>query len=99
MFRKCDNLLRSFVFFLNSTISLLTEIARLCMKKLLIMFLNISYILSFLVVCRGVLSFRFGVYETIYNPVLSDYFGFDERTAAYFFFALVVSQITGTVLL
>lgn len=48
---------------------------------------------------RGVLSFRFGVYETLYNPVLSDSFGFTERESSYFFLGLVVSQISGTVIL
>ena len=48
---------------------------------------------------RGVLSFRFGVYETLYNPVLSDSFGFTEKESSYFFLGLVVSQISGTVIL
>lgn len=64
------------------------------------MFLNkIAHIILFLVICRAVLSFRFGVYETIFNPVLSDYFGFTVKYASYFFFALVASQISGTVIL
>ena len=57
------------------------------------------YILCFLILCRGVLSFRFGAYETIYNPVLSDYFGLTERDSSYFFFGLVIAQTSGTVLL
>ena len=57
------------------------------------------HILSFLILCRGVLSFRFGVYETIYNPVLSDYFGLTERDSSYFFFGLVIAQTSGTILL
>ncbi len=58
-----------------------------------------TYILCFLILCRGVLSFRFGAYETIYNPVLSDYFGLTERDTSYFFFGLVIAQTSGTVLL
>ena len=58
-----------------------------------------SYILSFLLLCRGVISSRFAAYETIYNPILSDYFGFDERESAYFFFGLVGAKTAGVVLL
>lgn len=57
------------------------------------------YILTSLIILRGVLSFRFGAYETIYNPVLSDYFGFNERDSSYYFFGLVLAQLAGTLLL
>lgn len=73
-----------------------------CVNAILSIFFHLtlhSYILTFLILCRGVLSFRFGVYETIYNPVLGDSFGFDERHASYFFFGLVISQISGTIIL
>ena len=56
-------------------------------------------LLVFLVVGRAVLSFRFCVYETLFNPILSDSFGLNERDASYFFFGLVAAQICGTIVL
>lgn len=56
-------------------------------------------IITFLIIARGVLSFRFGVYETLYNPVLSDSFGFTEKESSYFFLGLVSAQIAGTIIL
>ena len=56
-------------------------------------------VLVFLVVGRALLSFRFCVYETLFNPILADSFGLNERDSAYFFFGLVAAQVSGTIVL
>lgn len=61
--------------------------------------LTISKVLVFLVVGRALLGFRFCVYETLFNPILSDSFGLTERDSSYFFFGLVAAQVCGTVIL
>ena len=48
---------------------------------------------------RLVESFRFGVYETLLNPILSDSFGLDERDASYYFLGVAAAQIFGVVIL
>lgn len=42
---------------------------------------------------------RFGVLETLFNPILSDSFGFDERNASYIFLAFGLPHIAGSILL
>lgn len=61
--------------------------------------LTLSQVLVFLIVSRAALGFRFCVYETLFNPILSDSFGLNERDASYFFFGLVAAQVCGTILL
>lgn len=51
--------------------------------------------LVFLVVA----ALRFGYFETLFNPVLSDSFGFDERDASYYFLVLVIPYVGGVVIL
>ncbi len=48
---------------------------------------------------RGVTEIPFGLYEVIFNPVLSDYFGFSEGTTPYFFLGLGVLPIVGGLIL
>ncbi len=52
-------------------------------------------LLLFLVVA----ALRFGYFETLFNPVLSDSFGFDERDSSYYFLALAVPYLGGVLTL
>ena len=60
--------------------------------------LTLLQIVSILVVVKGTRHLSYPIYRTLYNPILSDQFGFTERDQAYFFFALVVPQFIGAVL-
>jgi len=44
-------------------------------------------------------ALRFGYFETLFNPVLSDSFGFDEKDSSYYFLALAAPYIAGVFLL
>ncbi len=46
-----------------------------------------------------VAALRFADFETLFNPVLSDSFGFDERDSSYYFLALAVPYVGGVIAL
>jgi len=50
-------------------------------------------IISFLIVLRGLITAKFIVYEELFNPILSDSFGFTDTQASYFFLALAPAQL------
>ena len=56
-------------------------------------------IVAFLVVVKAIIHLAYEIYRTLYNPLLSDQFGFTERDQSVFFFALVVPQFIGVVLM
>ena len=41
----------------------------------------------------------YGVVDTLFNPILSDYFGFTEKETSYFFVGVMVIHIAGSLLL
>ncbi len=51
--------------------------------------------LLFLVVA----ALRFGYFETLFNPILSDSFGFDEIESSYYFLALALPYLGGVLTL
>jgi len=50
-------------------------------------------IVTFLIFLRGVITAKFIVYEELFNPILSDSFGFTDTQASYFFLALAPAQV------
>ena len=59
------------------------------------MTLTVVQIMGFLIVARGVISSKFIVYEELFNPILSDSFGFTVKQTAYFFLLLLPAHVAG----
>ena len=49
-------------------------------------------------IVKGAGGLSYQVYGTMYNPILSDQFGFSEKFQTYFFFALAASHFIGSIL-
>ena len=45
---------------------------------------------------RAILASKFMVVETLFNPILSDYFGVNEKWRSYLFFGLIMPAIVGS---
>ena len=56
-------------------------------------------IVIFLVACTAVVKSRATVYEELFNPILSDSFGFSEDYTVYFFLIILVAPILGGIYL
>jgi len=57
--------------------------------------LTIVQIVGFLIVARGSITSKFIVYEQLFNPILSDSFGFTVKQMAYFFVLLLPAHVGG----
>ena len=53
----------------------------------------------FLIACTAVIKSRVTIYEELFNPILSDAFGFSEDNTVYFFLIILVAPILGGLLL
>jgi len=53
----------------------------------------------FLILSTAVVKARISVYEELFNPILSDSFGFSEDVTVYFFLLILLAPILGGVLL
>ena len=45
--------------------------------------------MGFLILARGVITSKFVIYEQLFNPILSDSFGFTVKQTSYFFLLLL----------
>ena len=54
---------------------------------------------TFLILCTAVVKSRISVYEGLFNPILSDSFGFSEDVTVYFFVIILISPLLGGLLL
>ena len=57
--------------------------------------LTITQIVGFLILARGVITSKFVIYEQLFNPILSDSFGFTVKQTSYFFVLLLPPTIGG----
>ena len=57
--------------------------------------LTITQIVGFLILARGVITSKFVIYEQLFNPILSDSFGFTVKQTSYFFLLLLPATIIG----
>ena len=55
--------------------------------------LTITQIVGFLILARGVITSKFVIYEQLFNPILSDSFGFSVKQTSYFFVLLLPATI------
>ena len=56
-------------------------------------------VLLFFTVAAYATESNYGVVDTLFNPMLSEYFGFTEKENSYFFVGLVLVYIAGSLLL
>jgi len=67
---------------------------KLCRNNIWLLFLNcVLQIVSFLIIAKGVITSKFIVYEELFNPILSDSFGFTVKDTSYFFVLLLPAQL------
>ena len=57
--------------------------------------LTITQIVGFLLLARGVITSKFVIYEQLFNPILSDSFGFSVKQTSYFFVLLLPATVGG----
>ena len=57
------------------------------------------YIIITMVILSMIEVFRFSILETLFNPILSDSFGLNERGSSYVFLGFGVVDIVGAILL
>ena len=57
--------------------------------------LTVIQIVGFLILARAVISINDIVYEELFNPILSDSFGFTIKQTSYFFVLLLLPNIGG----
>ena len=53
----------------------------------------------FFIVAAYATESSYGVVDTLFNPILSDYFGFTEKETSYYFVGLMLVFIAGSLLL
>jgi len=56
-------------------------------------------VLVFFIVAAYITESNYSVVDTLFNPILSDYFGFTEKENSYFFVGLILVFIAGSLLL
>ena len=56
-------------------------------------------VLLFFIAASYVMDSSYGVVDTLFNPILSDYFGFTERETSYFFLGVMTIHVVGSLLL
>ena len=56
-------------------------------------FLTAPQIISFLIIAKGLITSKFIIYEQLFNPILSDSFGFTVKDTSYFFVLLLPAQL------
>ena len=56
-------------------------------------------VLLFFIAASYVMDSSYGVVDTLFNPILSDYFGFTERETSYFFLGVMMIHVIGSLLL
>ena len=57
--------------------------------------LTIVQIVAFFILTRGLISSKVVIYEQLFNPILSDSFGFTVKQTSYFFLLLLPPTIGG----
>ena len=57
--------------------------------------LTITQVVGFLILARGVITSKFVIYEQLFNPILSDSFGFSVKQTSYFFVLLLPATVGG----
>ena len=55
-------------------------------------------IVGFLILMRGFISSEFIVYQQLFNPILSDSFGFTVKQISYFFVLLLPATVGGVLM-
>ena len=58
-----------------------------------LLLLTVLQIISFLIIARGAITSKFVIYEELFNPILSDSFGFTVKDTSYFFVLLLPTHI------
>ena len=58
-----------------------------------LLLLTVLQIISFLIIARGAITSKFVIYEELFNPILSDSFGFTVKETSYFFVLLLPTHI------
>ena len=66
-------------------------------KDLCSTLINIQ-IVGFLILMRGFISSEFIVYQQLFNPILSDSFGFTVKQTSYFFVLLLPATVGGVLM-
>ena len=66
-------------------------------KDLCSTLINIQ-IVGFLILMRGFISSEFIVYQQLFNPILSDSFGFTVKQISYFFVLLLPATVGGVLM-
>ena len=57
--------------------------------------LTVVQIVGFLILARGYITSNLVVYEELFNPILSDSFGFAIKQTSYFFVLLLLADVGG----
>ena len=55
--------------------------------------LTVLQIIAFLIIAKGLITSKFIIYEELFNPILSDSFGFTVKETSYFFVLLLPAHI------
>ena len=61
--------------------------------------LIIIQIVGFLILMRGFISSEFVIYDQLFNPILSDSFGFSVKQTSYFFLLLLPATLGGVLMM
>jgi len=59
--------------------------------------LTVLQIISVLIIARGVITSKFVIYEELFNPILSDSFGFTVKDTSYFFVLLLPASLSALI--
>ena len=54
-------------------------------------------IISALIIARGAITSKFIIYEELFNPILSDSFGFTVKDTSYFFVLLLPASLSALI--
>ena len=57
--------------------------------------LTVVQIVCFLILARGYITSNLVLYEELFNPILSDSFGFTIKQTSYFFVLLLLADVGG----
>ena len=61
--------------------------------------LTVVQIVGFMILARGAVSMNYVVYEELFNPILSDSFGFTIKQTSYFFVLLLFADVGGALIM